>query len=82
MYDPEPHVRVGETYVPSRKACCCRGLQWDVARVPTGGLEKSRVCGSIGLVGAREGGAEPLVVFWEEVVALEVAVLCSGAGRR
>ena len=79
MYHTKLHVCAGETYVPPGKTRCCRGLLGYFVGIPTSGLEKGRFCGSIGLVGAREGGAEPLVVFWEEVVALQVAVLGRGA---
>ena len=82
MYHTKLHVRAGEAHFSLRKARDRRGLFRYFTGISTSGLAKGRFCRSIGLVGAREGGAEPLVVFWEEVVALEVAVLCSGAGRR
>ena len=82
MYDPELHVRAGEAHFSSRKTCHSRGFLGYFTGISTSGLEKGRLCRSIGLVGAREGGAEPLVVFWEEVFPIKIAVLGRGAGRR
>ena len=79
MYHTKLHVCVGEAHFSSRKTCHSRGFLGYFTGISTSGREKGRLCRSIGLVGAREGGAVALVVFWEEVVALQVAVLGRGA---
>ena len=82
MYHTKLHVRAGEAHLSSRKTCHSRGVLGYFTGISESGLAKGRVCGSVGLVGAREGGAVALVVLRAEVVSLEVAVLGRGAGRR